>query len=105
MAVVTVSTYTVKPDRYDDFLADARKAKALLEKHGAKNVRVMAALVAGEATGSMASIVEADDWAASGAFNDRFQADPEGQAFLASLSSGASPIGAANVSIWVDVPL
>ena len=105
MAVATVSTFTVKPDRFEDFLVMSRNGKALLEKHGAKNVRVMAAQVAGDATGSVAVIVEADDWAASGAFNDRFQADPEGQAFLASLSSGASPIGAANVSIWVDVPL
>ena len=37
MAVVTVSTTTVKPDRYEEYVEQvARKAKPIMEKHGAK---------------------------------------------------------------------
>jgi hypothetical protein len=61
MAVVSVSTVTVKPDRFEDYLEEVCKVKALTEKCGGKNVRVLAALVAGQATGSLAFIAEADD--------------------------------------------
>ena len=46
MAVVFVTTLTVKPDRFEEYLEEnARKAKALVEKHGGRNSRLLAALV------------------------------------------------------------
>ncbi len=104
MAVVNVTTVTVKPDRYEEYLEQtARKAKALIEKHGGKNCRLLAALVAGEATGSLAFTFEADDFAAWGAVGDKFMADPEG---VSMFSTGtASPIAALQITAWVDVPL
>jgi hypothetical protein len=95
MAVVTVSTFTVKPDRYEDLLANARKFKAGFEKAGAKNIRLLAALVAGEGTGSMAFIMEADDFAANGAVFDNFFGDPEAQALMATTASSGNPSGPA----------
>ena len=77
MAVVSVTTLMVKPDRLEDFLDTARKSKAILEKHGGRNIRLLAALVAGEATGSFVTTCESDDFAASGALLDKFLADPE----------------------------
>ena len=71
---------TVKPDRFEDYLDLAAKAKVIVEKCGGKNVRLLTALVAGEATGSFAFIEEADDFAALGAAFDKFMADPEGSA-------------------------
>ena len=106
MAVVSVTTATVKPDRFEDALAELRKSKAFTEKCGGKNVRLVAALVAGEATGSLAFITEADDFAAIGAVTDKFVGDPEGQAIFARASSAAGPfVPARQTSMWVDVPL
>jgi hypothetical protein len=105
MAVVSVTTLTVKPDRYEDFLETSRKAKAILEKSGAKNVRLLAALTAGEASGSLATTWEADDFAAQGAVLDKFLADPEGLALLTSTNTTAGPTAGFQSTIWVDVPL
>jgi hypothetical protein len=105
MAVVQVVTFTVKPDRYEDFLANARTSKALLERHGGKNVRFLAALVAGEATGSFVTTCEADDFATYGSVMDKFLADPDVQAFMATVSTSANPTGPYQQSLWVDVPL
>ena len=105
MTVVTVYTFTVKPDGYEAWLAVARKSKPLWERLGAKNIRFLAGLVAGGQTGSMAFSFEADDFSAYGAVVDRFLADPEGLALMGSLNTSASPIGPYQNTLWVDVPL
>jgi hypothetical protein len=107
MAVVYVGTSSVKPDRYEDFLELNRKTKAIVEKAGGKNVRLLAALVAGEATGSFALTIEADDFSAIGSLTDKVLAEPEFQEVVsAALGTSASPInGATQGSYWVDVPL
>ena len=103
MAVVSVTTETVKPDRLEDYLDLSRKAKALVEKHGGRNCRLLVALVAGEQTGTFAFISEADDFAASGAVLDKFMVDPEGGAMM--MLGDANPIASFQVTTWVDVPL
>ena len=105
MAVVSVGTFTVKPDRFEDELAELRKAKAVTEKCGAKNYRVLAAMVAGQQTGSLALIFEADDFAAYGAVMDKFLNDPGGLALLSSTNSTAGPVAGFQGTLWVDVPL
>ena len=103
MAVVSVTTETVKPDRFEDYLDLTRKANALVEKHGGRNCRLLAALVAGEQTGTFAFISEADDFAASGAVLDKFMVDPEGVAMM--MLGDANPVASYQVTTWVDVPL
>jgi hypothetical protein len=105
MAVVSVSTVSVKEDRFEDAVADARKVKAIFEKVGAKDVRLLAALVAGEATGSLAFTYEADDFASQGAVQDKFLADPEAMALNARVNTAAGPISGFQITLWVDVPL
>lgn len=105
MAVVSVTTVTVKPDRYDDFLEMTRKVNAILQKCGAKNIRLLAALTAGEASGSLTTTFEADDFAAQGAIVDKFLADPEGFAIMTATNTTAGPTVGFQSSIWVDVPL
>lgn len=105
MAVVSVTTYTVKPDRYDDFLADVRKTKPILERSGAQNIRMVAALVAGESTGSLALTWEADDFAAQGAVLDRLLADPVLLALISSVNTTAGTTTGFQATTWVDVPL
>jgi hypothetical protein len=105
MAVVGVVTSTVKPDRYEDFLDLNRKVKLVVERAGVKNVRLMAGLVAGQATGSFVFTVEADDFAAYGAAIDKYLADPEGQLIQSLLGTSNSPIAELQYTLWVDVPL
>ena len=104
MAVVSVATLTVKPDRYQDYVDQvARKAKAIIEKSGGKNTRLLAALVAGEQTGTLAYMWEADDFADVGTVTDKFMAEPDFQTLM--LTGSASPVASYQVTMWVDVPL
>ncbi len=105
MAVVSTTTITIKPDKYEAFLATSRDAKAILERCGARNVRLLGTLVAGEATGSFVTVWEADDFAAYGAVMDRFLADPDGLALLMATVTTDGPTAAFQGSVWVDIPL
>jgi hypothetical protein len=105
LAVVSVTTNTVKPDRFEDYLELIRNGRAIFERCGAKNVRLLAALVAGEATGSFAFIWEADDFAAWGEVFNAFLTDSEGQAMTASAGGDPSPVPGYQNTVWVDVPL
>jgi len=68
-------------------------------------VRLLATLAAGEATGSIALSWEADNYADYGAVMDKFMADPEGAAVLAGLGSVFSPIASFQGSVWIEVDL
>ena len=105
MAVVFVATGTVKPDRMEHYLDGARKTKAVMEKQGAKNVRVLAAVAAGEATGSWAFIYETDDLTAFGASFDKMFADPDVAAASSPENVAANMVAGIQTTIWVDVPL
>jgi hypothetical protein len=103
MAVANVTTITVKPDRYQDWLEVARKARTLIEKYGGKNIRVLAGLVAGQATGSLVYISEADDFAAAGGVLHKILPDPVGREVMS--TGSASPTAGYQTTFWVDVPL
>jgi hypothetical protein len=103
MAVVTTTIVQVKPDRFQDWLDVMRKVNPIMEKAGAKNTRVLAGLVAGEATGTVAVLYETDDFASAGAMMDKTFADPEIQKSLA-LGEGNPMIGW-QTSQFIDVPL
>jgi hypothetical protein len=103
MAVVSVTTTIMRPGTYEAFLETSRKAKAILERCGAKNFRVMGTLVAGEATASFATIWEADDYASYGAVMDRFLADTEGLALLVDATGPDGPTASFQGSLWSDI--
>jgi hypothetical protein len=105
MAVVSVTNITIRPGTYDAFLETNRKAKAILERCGAKNLRLLGTLVAGEATASFAMTWEADDHASYGAVMDKFLADAEGMALLMEATSGDGPTDSFQGSLWSDIPL
>ncbi len=65
----------------------------------------MAALTAGQASGSLAMSWEADDFGSQGAVLDKFLADPQGLALMTAVNTTAGPTGGFQSSIWVDVPL
>jgi hypothetical protein len=103
MAVVVVTTLAAKPDRYEDFLAELRSAKAIMEKHGARSVRVLAGTVAGEATGTVVFTEEFDDFAQYGRYTDAVMADPEVIRMMT--PSAGNPTASFQVALWVDMPL
>ena len=103
MAVMSVTVLTVKPGRYEDFLKEQEKSDALLKKAGAKNLRLVAALSAGEASGSVVAAFEADDWTAYGKVVDAFFASG-GDAVMNDISAEDSPIARWQSSIYVDIP-
>ena len=81
MTVLSVTALTIKPDRYEDFLATTKKSKSILEKHGAKNVRLIVSM-SGETSGSFVLTHEADDFTDAGRVMDKFLGDPEGLALM-----------------------
>ncbi len=103
MAVMNVSTITVKPGRFEDYLKLTAKAEALLTKCGAKNVRLIAGLSAGEASGTIVSTWEADDFTEFGKVTDAFFAGG-GQELMGEVGGEDSPIAHWAGSTWVDVP-
>jgi hypothetical protein len=86
MAVVNVTTMTVKPGGWTKMVEDSKKAKAILEKYGAKNVRLLVPISGAEPSGTAHSTFEADDLAALGKVLDSIFADPD---MIALMTSGA----------------
>jgi hypothetical protein len=105
MTVVSTTNIALKPGGYEAFLDQTRKSKELLERCGAKKVRVLATLLAGQATGGIALAWEAGDHAKYGAVMDKFLADPEGSAMIIRTSGADSPIASFQSSLWIEIDL
>jgi hypothetical protein len=103
MTVISTSIVQVKPDRFEEWLDQIRRAKPILEGYGAKNVRVLVGLVAGQQTGTIVVALEADDFAAAGAVQDKAIANPEVREMMR--VGDASPISGYQTSQFLDVPL
>ena len=99
MTVIGVTQASVPAGGWEEAVAMQKRAKALMERHAAKNYRAMFGMEAGDATGVIASTWEADDYAAHGAIMDKILADPDVQALMA-----GAPTGWRTTS-WVEVPL
>jgi hypothetical protein len=81
---MTVGSSTVTmlvPGRENDAIADAPKFRALLERHGAQNYRIM--LMMDRTPLRMVTSYEAEDQAALGKISDSLLTDPEFQPLMA----------------------
>jgi len=87
MAVVNVSTITVADGRWEQFLEDSKKAHVIMEKYGAKNVRILAEVAGSTPSGTVHSTFEADNLAALGKILDSVYSDPD---ILAMMQSSAA---------------
>ena len=102
MTVLSVTTLNLAGGRWDEFVESQKTSKAILEKHGAKNVRLLAEIAGSMPSGSVISTFEADDLAALGKVLDAVYADPEILAMMQSSgSSGVTWTG----SLLADIPL
>jgi hypothetical protein len=104
MTVVSVTALTIKPDRYEDFLTTTKKSKSILEKCGAKNVRLTVGL-GGQSSGSFVLSHEVDDFTDSGRILDKFLADPEGLALMMESGTEGGPTASWQTSTWVEIEL
>jgi hypothetical protein len=101
MTVVSVTTLPTQPGTsWEETLEGHRKAKAILERHGAKNVRLLVSLTGAQPVGTAHSVFEADDNAALGKVTDAIYTDPE---MLALMNSGGA--SSWTTSVLVDIPL
>jgi hypothetical protein len=100
MAVINVTTLTVAPDRWEQFIGDNKKSKAILERHGAKAVRLLAEVAGSVPSGTVHMTFEADNLAALGKILDSVYADPD---ILAMMQSGVAVSWTS--SILGDIPV
>jgi hypothetical protein len=75
------------------------KTKAVLERLGARNVRLMGSM-SGDAGGAIAVSMEFDDYANYGKFMDAMLADPDGVTMLTSVGTDANPIASFQQTVW-----
>jgi len=100
MAVIAASTMTLRPGAYPAFLEFHGKAKPVLERCGARNIRLMGSIGGGDAAGALAVSFEFDDYASYGKFMDAMLADPDGMAMLVSIGTDENPIASFQQSVW-----
>ena len=91
MTVLSLTTLAIKPDPYEEFLATTKKSKSILEKCGAKNVRLIVGM-RGQQSASFVLTHEADDFTDAARITDKFLADPEGLAAM--MESGTTEVSA-----------
>ncbi len=101
MTVISVTTLPTQPGTpWAETLAGHKTAKTILERLGAKNVRLLVSLVGATPVGTAHSVFEADDNAALGKITDAIYTDPE---MLELMNAGGSSPW--TTSVLVDVPL
>jgi len=101
MAALDVTTLTVQPAGWNQMVENHKKAKVILEKHGARNVRLLAPVAGAQPAGTVPVVWEADDLAALGKIMDPIFADPE---ILAIMQSSADTTSWTS-SILGDLPM
>ncbi len=104
MMVLSVTALTINPDRYEDFLETTKKSKSILEKHRAKNVRLIVSM-SGQQTGTFVLTHEADDFTDAGRVLDKFLGDPEGLALMMDTGTEAGATASWQTSTWVEIGL
>lgn len=82
MTVGSSTVTTLVPGRENDAIAEAPKFRALLERHGAQNYRIM--LMMDRTPLRMVTSYEAENQAALGKISDSLLTDPEFQPLMAS---------------------
>jgi hypothetical protein len=105
MTVMQTTVTRPKPGRRHDAVALALEASKLLERHGADNSRLLAAQVAGEATGSHVFTTEFENAEAWGEFMDSLNADAELEALLTRVEREDSPVVMESMSLGSEIPL
>ena len=94
-----------KAGRYDDVMAINEKSKKILERHGAKNIRILVAIVSAAAYGTVINSSEYDDLEAWGAFYDEVTADDELLTIMRQVQSADTPFLTQSLQAVTEIPL
>ena len=105
MTIFTSTQSVVHPGRLQDAVALAGHAGKLLERHGASDARLLTAVQAGEATGTLVLNAEYADGEAYGASADALTGDAELQRLMDEVRSPQSPITMMGQMLTSTVPL
>jgi hypothetical protein len=105
VTVVSVFIAQPKPGRLEDALELNRAAKKVLERHGAKNQRILVGAVSGSAYGTIVNSCEFDDLEAWGTFYDGLMADEELVGIVAQAQGANSPYATQSISVANEIPL
>ena len=105
MTVVSVFTGQLRPGQFEHALEMNRTSKKILERHGAKDHRILVPAVSAAAYGSIINLFESDDMAAWGEFYDSIMADEELVSLLHQLQGADSPYVSQSMSVAIEIPL
>ena len=105
MTVAQAFVGQVKPGKYDDALEMAQLAKKVLERHGAKHIRLMGAALGLESSSSLIFSTEFDTMQAYGKANDAWVTSPQGQAMGLVLNSSDAPVVMVSHEVFTELPL
>jgi hypothetical protein len=107
MAVFELLTFEVKPGRFEDFVADVRELRTILERVdvGLIGMRAARYMVAGPASGRVALVFENTDLTAWGQSLDNEIADPADQALSARWQGPDAPAILVDRKLLTEIPL
>jgi hypothetical protein len=105
MTVVSVFIGQPKPGRHDDVMAINDKSRKVLERHGAKNIRILVGAVSAAAYGSVINSSEYDDLEAWGAFYDEVMADDELLTIMHQAMGADTPFLTQSMQYVTEIPL
>jgi hypothetical protein len=94
-----------KPGRRHDAIAMALEAAKLLERHGARDNRLLVAGTAGEMTGTHVFTTEFENGEQWGEFSDSLLADAELEALMDRATGSDSPVEVLAMSVANEIPL
>jgi hypothetical protein len=107
VAVLEVLTFEVKRGRLEEFLADARALRHILERVdvGLISMRAVRFMVASPESGRVALMFENTSLSSWGQSLDNEIQDPEDQALSARWQGPDSPVTLVNRMLWAEIPL
>jgi hypothetical protein len=105
MSSVQSTVSRPRPGRRHDAIAMALEAAKLLERHGARDNRLLVAGTAGEMTGTHVFTTEFENGEAWGELNDSLMADAELEALMDRATGSDSPVELLSMSVGNEIPL
>src|SRR5438105_8175377 len=105
MTVVSAYVGKLKPGQLDRAIELGQLAKKVLEKDGAKDVRMLGTALGAESYGSTVFSTEHENYAAFGAFYDRIMNDDELLSLMHQAEGPTSPYVMTMLTTAIELPL
>jgi hypothetical protein len=105
--VTIVRIWSVRPKagRFDDAIGLLTEGAKLLDRHGARNIRLTHAGIAGNRSGALVVSCEFETWTRHGEFVDELVIDVENQAFMHRAREAEAPFTLESTAALAEVPL